>query len=145
MSFKKSSYIKQKHISHRQRWRHIERDDVACFCTPCTPCFLAFFFKKNKHLLHCHVGPFLFSVLRVLRVFGIFIFSRKKYICTAISPTSLPHGAVWLVERRSSENHGVHGVQKIDDVIPANVAPLPRGRVVGGEEKQRKSRSTRST
>ena len=59
---------------------------------------------------------------------------------------SLPGACVCFVERRSSENHGVHGVQKMDDAIPANVMSLPGGRVVFcGEEKQRKSRSTRST
>ena len=35
-----------------------------------------------------------------------------------------------MVERRSSENRGVNGVQKMDGAIPANVAPLPGGRVV---------------
>ena len=60
--------------------------------------------------------------------FGIYIF--KKNIHIHIPPTSLSHGAVWLVERRSSENYGVHGVQKTDDAIPANMAPLPGGRVV---------------
>ena len=43
---------------------------------------------------------------------------------------SLPGAVCFFVERRSSENHGVHGVQKMDGAIPVNVMSLSGGRVV---------------
>ena len=67
------------------------------------------------------------SFVRLLRIKR----TRSQKMDGAIpaNVTSLSGGRV-VVERRSSENHGVHGVQKIDGAIPANVTSLSGGRVV---------------
>ena len=74
---------------------------------------------ENVTQLPGGVFCFLYCVYSVF--FCIYIFKKNIHIHIHIHipPTSPPHGAVCVfVERRSSEKHGVHEVQKMDGVIP---------------------------
>ena len=52
----------------------------------------------------------------------LYFFQTKTYM---YQPTSLPTPGRVVGGEESSENHGVHGVQKMGGAIPENVAPLP--------------------
>ena len=82
--------------------------------------FGIYIFKKKYICSTATWGRFLFSVLRVLRVFWYLYFQEKIYIYTYHLRHRHMGPRGFLVERRSSENHGVHGVQKMDDAKPAN-------------------------